>query len=956
MQLNYGDASLLLITRDRNAQGPCVVVTVGLLCNADQTLVAADDAQGWLTERFAAQPFDRGLKKKRGTFAVHGSAFPLSAAHQAGMAVRVNIGALGKILHVQPPRQWRKGLLGWSPVANGALVPVPVDLAHAYGGTDSPDNPEGIGYTPMTDPEEGLALPQIESPTAPLRNPGEPAPVASFLPLLPQSRDRRVFMGTCDQAWTRQRAPFLPLDMDARWYDEVAQDQTQASYWTGSESWSVAGMHPRHDEVSGRLPGFRPRLFIERASTKPAATPTTVAVKGLVEEAYLELDTLWLFPDVERVLLLYRAQIQVQDIDGDDLAALAVGCERSADFEKKREQWIAELWPQLSLPEADFDAPPGMSPFEAEQVEQLAQLSVNLESDLAVFMAEHNKSLALAGAPLAFAEPAVSLEAVEAMQSSLAALVPKLQVSLDRAHELFSPGAGAKSVPLNRLIGDLQTPADAAALREEIDAAAGPEDIDAMVAECEAAMQQHVEEMARLLDREPHVLLAQARAADAPTDPVAAQAQIDALLSEMDVDTRVAEMEAVLDLYVEETAQAMGMSVQALMAEAKALDPLEKFKVLQSGSHLITGSEASVDSQSASALVKELEGLIDSTKAQLLEPLTSGTPAWTVELLLARHDAEEVFEGEHFEALDFSGAKLDRISLQNCLLQNCVFTGTRLSGADLSRSHFVDCDFSESELSNTCLDAAQFQRCSFDRVKAGNTSFNATYAQQCSAANADFTGVHALASHWVECSFAGATLPASKWTGARWRRCDLEGVNLSKAMLSKTQFQACLLNAIDLRGSDLNDASWSEVTGGGIDLSNASLQQWRLDQCCRLPAVRLDGADLSGASLQQAMLTDASLRNACLAGALISRCDLSGSDGYHADAQGADFTASDLSDARWLGANFMEARLRKVNLTGADLSGSNLHGVLTEGVKGDGTRLDGALLTRCRLLEDLSHG
>jgi len=952
MRLDYGDASLLLVARDRLAHSPCMVVTVGLLYEADETIVTADQAQPWLAERFAKQPFDRGLKKSHGTFAVHGSAYPLNTAQQAGMAVRVTVGSLGKTLHVQPPRQWRKGLLGWSSVVCGALAGVPVDFQHAYGGVDSPDNPQGIGYTTDPDAAEGLALPQVESPHTPLRAPGEAAQVASLLPLLPQSRERRAFFGTCDDAWIRQHAPFAPLDTDPRWFDEVAQDQVQPGYWAGNEAWSVAGMHPAQLEITGRLPGFRPRLFVQHTST----TGSQAECPPVIEEAKLELDTLWLFPDVERVLLVYRTQIPVRDIDGDDLIALAVGCERAVDFEKNRDQWIAELWPQLPLPEADFDGPPGMSPFEAEQAEQLAQLSVNLESDLAVFMAEHNKILALTGAPLAVAEPAVSMEAVEAMQSSLAALVPKLQVSLDRAHELFSPGAGAKSVPLNRLIGDLQTPADAAALREEIDAAAGPEDINAMVAECEAAMQQHVEEMARLLDREPHVLLAQALAADAPTDPVAAQAQIDALLSEMDMDTRVAEMEADLDQYVEETAQAMGMSAQALIAEAKALDPLEKFKVLQSGSHLNTGSETSVDSQSASALVKELEELIASTKAQLLEPLPSVTPDWTVELLLTRHDAEEVFEGEHFKALDFSGANLDGISLQNCLLQNCVFTGTRLSGADLSRSHFVDCDFSESELGNACLDAAQFQRCSFDRAKADNTSFNATYAQQCSAANADFTGVHALASHWVECSFAGATLPASKWTGARWGRCDLEGVNLSKALLNKTQFQVCLLNAIDLRGSDLNDASWSEVKGRDIDLRNANLQQWRLDQCCRLPAVRLDGADLSGASLQQAMLTDASLRNACLAGALISHCDLSGSDGYHADARGADFTASDLSDTRWLGANFMEGRLRKVNLTGADLSGSNLHGVLTEGVKGDGTRLDGALLTRSRLLEDLSHG
>lgn len=943
MLLDYDHASLLLVTRDRLKQGPCMVVTVGLLYDAGNSIVAPDLAQHWLTERFAGQPFDRGLKKSRGTFAVHGNAYPLSAAQQTGMSVRVNVGFINKTLHVYPPRVWRKGLLGWSPSVTGALTPVPVDLQHAYGSADSPDNQYGSGYTLSPDTAENLALPQIETPHSPLRAPGEAAPVASLLPLLPQSRERRAFLGYCDDAWVRQRAPFVPIDTDPRWFDEVAQDQVRPGYWVGNEAWSVAGMHPRHPDISGHLPGFRPRLFIKRHLMPDAP------VISEAQEATLELDTVWLFPDSERVLLLYRAQVPVHDIDGHDLAAVAVRCERATEPCQSEQQWLAELWPHRLDPAADLPGLPGDAALADDQEEKLARLSADVEADMAAFLAVHEKSLSVTG-PV---DPVKSLQAAQAMEQGLRALLPRLQASLTGACQILADG---QEEPLSSALGSLggiQTPADAEAYRVQIETLAQTHQPETLLAANEAVLDQQVHELARLLDKDPQVLRAEIEAVAMPPEPAAAQIQLDTLLGDTDLDAVLVELETTLQQQLEEAAGSIGLSAQQLMSVAKAEDPVVRFTTLLSGP---LPDEGTLEAQIRAQHIGELEALIVTMKNRSPQAVSDGiAPDWTRELLQASHGRQQALDGELFVSLDLSGLDLRAAVLTHCQFQQCQFLRASLDGADLSHSRFIDCTISDASLTGANLDGAIFERCAMDRIQAPGAGFNAVYARHCSLDGAELSGAKGRQMHWVECSFVAARLHAADWSGALWLHSDLSGADMSEAKLGKTRFQTCDLAGVKLTRADLQGAAWSACKGADIDLRHACLQHWQLDQGCHLPSACLDDATLDDASLQHAFLHRASLRNARLLRALVIHCDLSHCDGYRMDARDADFTGTDFSHAACVGANWLEARLRKVNLTATDLRGSNLHGCITEGAHGSGALFQHALLTRCRVLEDLSR-
>jgi len=96
MQLKCEQASLLLLANAKPLDLHCVVVTLGLLVDAEDQVMAAGETWAWLTERLGKQMLDRGLKKSRGTFAVQGKAYPLTDVQRGGMGGAGASGGYGK--------------------------------------------------------------------------------------------------------------------------------------------------------------------------------------------------------------------------------------------------------------------------------------------------------------------------------------------------------------------------------------------------------------------------------------------------------------------------------------------------------------------------------------------------------------------------------------------------------------------------------------------------------------------------------------------------------------------------------------------------------------------------------------------------------------------------------------------------------------------------------------------
>ena len=106
----------------------------------------------------------------------------------------------------------------------------------------------------------------------------------------PGSEQRRRYMGTFDDAWQRERAPLLPEDMDARFWN--AAELSCASGLVGGEAITLVSLS-RGGRIETVLPRVPLRARIDDQDTRPA------------------LDLVVLEPEEDRIALTFRFAVDV---------------------------------------------------------------------------------------------------------------------------------------------------------------------------------------------------------------------------------------------------------------------------------------------------------------------------------------------------------------------------------------------------------------------------------------------------------------------------------------------------------------------------------------------------------------------------------------------------------------------------------------------------------------------
>lgn len=103
---------------------------------------------------------------------------------------------------------------------------------------------------------------------------------------------RRQYAGTYDEAWQRERAPFLPLDFDPRFLQVAPASLIATRPLLGGEPVGLHGLVPE-----GPLGFALPRVPLVVAFT----------VDHTVVEQPAQLDTITFEPDARRFTMLWRA-------------------------------------------------------------------------------------------------------------------------------------------------------------------------------------------------------------------------------------------------------------------------------------------------------------------------------------------------------------------------------------------------------------------------------------------------------------------------------------------------------------------------------------------------------------------------------------------------------------------------------------------------------------------------
>jgi uncharacterized protein YjbI with pentapeptide repeats len=797
--------------------------------------------------------FDQGLPKHRAEFLVYGACHnpvPVKASR-----VTASVGGLSKSLAVFADRHW--GTVG---VAHKqTFTAMPLDWSRAFGGEGFEPNPRGAGISGSGDGPD--LLPNIEHPgKLVVSRSDRPAPAGlnAYPPDWPQ---RTRHLGRFNRDWMVNRWPHLPADTNPEYCNTAPADQRFSGFFHGDEPVLLENMHPFRRKIASCLPGVRGRLFCRRLPGKQGEPEP-----GL-EEIPIKAETLWLFPGLERGVLLFRGKFESADEEAGDIELMLGAWEDLAadplpvsHYQDKLEAKPGpEPQPAEQPPASKPAAPPPPEPeppksdtlkdFEREMEETKQELKDQLrkqgksEEEIAA-LERQAEELSRTPRPPEDAHADKELPA-----AFLDLLASEFGIHADFMND---PGLSDEEKS-NRLAEKLMESVKAkhgSAIGDVDDYPAGPRLDDLSMAE-------HDKEIEELLGR----------------------------LKGEGVDTSKME-EAV----------------------AQVNEEMQKAE-----SHIPESPEPPPEPPPESPPGDEPPPPADS-------PLTR-------EQVLAMHARGESLAEKDLTGLDLSKADLQEANLRGAVLEGADLSKADLQGADLSMAVLTGADLSKTRLKRARLDQAYAEGAKVRKAKFANASLAGCQFKDSDFERASFAKAQMAGAVFDQCSlrkavFRKTTAPRAEMTACNLKHAvctmsdlseaDLRGADLSKASLYKTQAPHLRLQ---------------EVQGRKLRCVSSNLQGSRADPATALREAFFSCSDLSGSCWEGADLRSMHVDQSVLNAVNFSKTDLSCARLRACRAQEAVFSKARLEKTDLGGADLLNGSMRRAELRGTSLCRANLYGV-----------------------------
>ncbi|QHS37874.1 DUF2169 domain-containing protein [Alcaligenes faecalis] len=300
-----------ILTRPWSWRGQhALSVSVQAWCSMDAPHVLSTDARMWQSVSDLMQDddvLDLALPKPCAEFLVSGHACAPGGEPVSQLAVQARVGPIEKQLAVFGQRQWRQGRPGEAE----PFTRVPLDGSRSWGGAEYPDNPAGMGMEAAS-PGEPLCLPQVEPWEGRLHRSGQQGRPAGLGPVSPLRPRRFRLAGRYEPAW-QQGDPGMMLDsLDPHFFNAAEPDQwwREQSHWPADSSWELHHLHAQRPRWSGSLPQWEAICWYQDRR-----------LPGL-QKLELRHTTVWFFPDLGHMLLLYQGSVPVQDAQAQDVNLL----------------------------------------------------------------------------------------------------------------------------------------------------------------------------------------------------------------------------------------------------------------------------------------------------------------------------------------------------------------------------------------------------------------------------------------------------------------------------------------------------------------------------------------------------------------------------------------------------------------------------------------------------------
>ncbi len=845
-------------------------VKVGILFPFDQPERILPEVALWklvAAELGKDAALDDGIPKRRGEVLLKARCFSGGAPRRA-MEVRLRMGSIDKTLWVFGNRVWRRGPAGPRISDPEPFEEMDISWDNAFGGPGFAMNPNGKGIAALQSAagQPITPLPNVENPRALIATPNDRPVPAGFGPYEITWPQRASKAGSYGEGYLRERFPYYAADMDWSIFNAAPADQQLDGFLAGGVDFECSGLHPRKPVVRGRVPKLAARCFITR--TNPEG------------ESFSELksvaESLWLFPHLERGILLFCSTGEISTDDAFDIRNLLVGVEET-DNPKSVDHYRGVMNTRLDrsrgflsfLRDGDLmPAPvPAASPL-AEEENDMEQLTAVRNVALKRVRSRAERELAEAKA-----EAKKSRESIVAECKARGAPIPDLS-------------------SYDKILSEQIPPLKEAGLEELLDT-----DLDRIEREIKSmaddALAKQREAEARLRD--------QCRVQGIDYDALAeAERRKAAGPPKFSADERLAEMQKVR----EELAR-QGIVNQKL--ESMLADPELKTKLRKIETDLKEGYRRVAHYFPSSARMEPERAARVRTE------------------IIERHRRGESLAGRDLTGADLSGLALKNANLSHALIADANLAGADLSGADLSGAVLARASVRDARLAGAKLNNANLGKANLAGADLNGSNLSGAILVEAVLENAALRGANLAGSDLMGAKLARADFSGAIAPEMRLLEPDLSGTRFEGANLAKALFYKARMTGANLKGANLERATMIGVEGRKLDAAGAKLSGMVVAMDSNLEAADFSGASLEEANLRSANLQGANLEASNLDRADLSLCNLRRANLRKVSAKGTRFARAALEAAEMTDADLFEAVLQKATLDGANLQRSNLY-------------------------------
>jgi len=821
--------------------------------------------------------------------------------------VTFRVGSKSRSLAIFGKRSWKHDVMGLGSISDPRpFRTMELRYEKSYGGEEYKKNPLGRGFSRSLDTVgiKGKYLPNIEDPKNLIETSGSHPQPAGFGPLNRMWELRHSKMGSYKDDYLKKSWPWFPSDFDWSHFNAAPPEMQLEGYLRGDEELFFENLHKKHPNYKSRLPGLRIRSFINKLVNEKSAETDFIEVP-------LNLDTLWVDMEAEKLILVWRGWTEVSSEDYEEVRQIFIISEdldkQAQKIEKCHELFLATVEEQREELEL-------VPEFPGESAGQ-GGVSVDLEDDetrLAIPKLPEDDETQLDISRLdAKTTTKADIETSEELAEEKLALIKKIesQTAALMTHLGFS---------IENLPAEVKQQAKEQGERI-IQKLTETDPNIVMELEQEEQEKKLREELSKLgLDYD-----------SLPEVSEKAKAEQERLMQEMGItqlDSSKNEEYAKFWKMLAAVMPQIGVDPENLSPLIETARPqIERIK-----DHNSIEAEDEEAMEEAEVLNNSRTGEKEAEKdTQQIKNDSEQTSESSLESIKEKMDKTRSLADMDLSGKDLSGLEMPGVDFAGALMSGVVLTGANLAGANFSGAALIGADLSNANLEKADLQQADFSEGNLSGVNLSGAKLNDTVFEKAKMDHAILDQVEANEAIFTE--------------------ADLSLASFKNAELSGSDFSNCLLHEADFQGANLTEASVEGAMGTKVNFREANLTRLRASEKCNFSQANFIKAIGPESTWHESILNESDFSFSQMEAADFSKASLEKANLSAANMKFSRFIKANLKETKMLLLNLFEGSLEKADLSGADLSGANLYGVEFLGTVTNNTLLNRANLKMTKL-------